>query len=83
MGLIVPVTSELWGSIYYQIRDHLLKSESVHWANRVAFLEDRFADMGIILHRDEPRKSWSHVEFTDDVDVTELVLRWGNGPERY
>lgn len=74
--MIISVKSKLWSSIYYPLRDHFLEGENVSRADKVSYLEECFAGMGIIMHRDEPHGSWSHAEFTNDVDLVELVLRW-------
>lgn len=77
MGKILPVTDKLWNQIYYPIRDHFLeKQEAVLVSDKILYLENCFAGMGIILHRADPDSKWSHVEFLDDMDFVELVLRW-------
>lgn len=77
MGKIVSVKSKLWNSIYYKLRDHFLEGDLAPATDKANYLEVCFANMGIILHHDRTGESrWSHVEFTDNVDVTELVLRW-------
>lgn len=75
--MIVSVKSKLWHSIYYNLRDHFLDNSPVLIIDKGSYLEECFASMGIILHNDVTGEGrWSHVEFTDNVDVTELVLRW-------
>lgn len=77
MSTVVSVKSKLWTGIYYRLRDHLLEDGVPPTASKIAYLEDCLASMGIIMHkRGEDDAVWTHVEFTDDVDVTELVLRW-------
>lgn len=78
--MVVSVSSRLWHSIYYPIRDHFMDGITdfaIEDANgKVAWLEGRFAEMGIRLFNDGTANAvWTHAEIPDEL-VLELVLKW-------
>jgi hypothetical protein len=83
MGMIVKTNSEIWTSIYYNLRDyHLDDSAWVKDANDdpsslADALARSFLDHGIRMIRDGSHSGWTHVELPDGEDLIELVLRWG------
>lgn len=82
--MILSTDDRIWRRIYYNIRDHIMDSES--WSDRdgsstTEKLKAAFEEMGIRLFRDESvlnRQSgnWTHVYIPDD-DIMMLLLRWG------
>jgi hypothetical protein len=78
----VSVSSELWNSIYYNLRDHYLDDpewvakarEAWHHSLTHALLYE-FAKLGIRVIQDIDGR-WTHVDLPDGDALFELILRW-------
>jgi len=77
--MIISVYSQLWQDIFYQIKDHIVEVEGNGPGNGKR-LEACLADMGLRPFNDGSVGgrwlTWTHVEIADDIDITELWLRW-------
>jgi hypothetical protein len=81
----VSTSSELWTSIYYNLRDHFM--DDPIWRERVrtderfrgswgSALVYVFREHGIHIIQDGGNGEWTHVDLPDGDELTELILRW-------
>lgn len=77
MSRLITVDDDLWRKLFYPLREKMLEGYTGDRSNVARYLEEQFASIGFTLHRDGPNGFWYHIEIADEVDMIELVLKWG------